>query len=107
MSKYVCCFVLERVADGEVDGVGFLEAGDVEVAGLPRVVGEVEGDAPVETDDEEAEVVAQADARTQRQIVEEFGELELHLVEEDLFAFILLFRRDVITILIIASGIFI
>ena len=99
--------VLERVADGEVDSVGFLEAGDVEIARLPGVVREVEGDAPVETDDEEAEVVSQADARAQRQIVEEFGELELHLVEEDLFAFILLFRRDVMTILIIASGIFI
>ena len=84
-----------------------LETGDVEVARLASVVGEVEGDAPVETDDEETEVVAQADACTPRQIVEEFGELELHFVEEDLFAFILLFRRDVITILIIASGIFI
>ena len=64
LSKYVCCSVLERVADGEVDRVGFLEAGDVEVAGLPRVVGEVEGDAPVETDDEEAEVVAQANPQS-------------------------------------------
>ena len=70
--KYVCCSVLEWVADGEVDGVGFLEAGDVEIAGRAGVVWEVEGEAPVETDDEEAEVVAQADTCAQGEVVEEF-----------------------------------
>ena len=34
---------LERVADGEVEGVGVFEAGDVEVTRLAGVVGEVEG----------------------------------------------------------------
>ena len=68
--KNILC--LEWIADGEMECVGSLEAGDVEVAGLPCVVGEVKGDAPVETDDEEAEVVAQADTCAQNEIVEEF-----------------------------------
>ena len=89
----VCCSVLERVADGEMDGVGFLEAGDVEVAGRAGVVGEVEGEAPIETDDEESEVVAQADTRAQGEVVEEFGGLEHHHVIEEIVIIILFLCR--------------
>ena len=93
MSKYVCCSVLERVADGEVDGIGFLEAGDVEVARRAGVVGEVEGEAPVETDDEETEVVAQADTRAQGEVVEELGGFEHHHVIDEIEIIILLLWR--------------
>ena len=73
--------------------VGTLESGDVEVTGLPRVVWEVESDAPVETDDEKTEVVAQADTRTHGEVVEEFRGLELHQFHDFPIIFISLFWR--------------
>lgn len=48
----------ERVADGEVQGLAVAEAAPVEVAAAAGVVGRVQGQAPVDADDEEAEVVA-------------------------------------------------
>ena len=54
------CICLEGIADGKVEGLVALEAVDIEVAGLGGVVRQVEGDTPVETDNEEAEVVADA-----------------------------------------------
>ena len=54
------CIRLEGIADGKVEGLVALEAVDIEVAGLGGVVGQVEGEAPVETDNEETEVVADA-----------------------------------------------
>ena len=71
-------------------GVGVFETGDVEVAWLPGVVGEVEGEAPVEADDEETEVVAQADTCAQGNVIEEFGGFERHHVIEE-FVIIILF----------------
>jgi len=62
---------LEGIADGEVEGLVAAEAVDVEVAGTAGVVGQVEADAPVETDDEEVEVVAEPDAGTQCELAEE------------------------------------
>ncbi|MDE6807277.1 MAG: hypothetical protein K2I98_02300 [Prevotella sp.] len=52
----------EGIADGEVQGVHVLEAGYVEIAAFPGVVGQVESDAPVDTHHEEVEIVAQSDA---------------------------------------------
>ena len=54
-----------------MEGVGILEAVDVEVARLAGVVGDVEGHTPVETDDEESQVIAQADTSTDGNVVKE------------------------------------
>lgn len=54
-----------------MEGLVAAEAVDVEVAGTAGVVGQVEADAPVETDDEEVEVVAQSDAGAQCELAEE------------------------------------
>ena len=62
---------LERIADGEVQGMGVLEAVDVEVARTAGVVGHVQGYAPVDAYNQESEVIAQAEARPQCQLVEE------------------------------------
>ena len=67
---------LERIADGEMVAHAFLEAGDVVVARLARLVGQVQADAHVETDDQEVHVVANAEARAQRQVFQEASGLE-------------------------------
>ena len=53
--------VLERVADGEVEGLGLAETVPVEeVARTLGQVGHVECQSPVDADDEEPQVVAQS-----------------------------------------------
>ena len=54
---------LERITDGKVETYAVLEAGNVVPAAAAGVVGRVQADAHVETDDDEVEVVAQARAR--------------------------------------------
>lgn len=51
---------LEGVADGEVEGHGFPEVGEVVVAFFAGVVGGVEADAEVAAEDEHADVEAEA-----------------------------------------------
>lgn len=70
---------LERIADGEVEGMGVFEAIDVIEAGLAGVVWYMEADSPVEAQDEEAEVVADAHTSTHRNVTEETVEAELTL----------------------------
>ena len=54
------CVKSEGVADGEVEGHGFPEIGEIVVALLAGVVGGVEADAEVATEDEHADVEAEA-----------------------------------------------
>ena len=69
----------EGITDGEGEGVAVLE-GTGEVTATACVVGHVEGEAPVETEDEESHVVAQAEARADGDVLEELGWPEVHLV---------------------------
>ena len=66
------CFLfrLERIADGEVEGVHVAEALDIEIAGAAGLVGHMETEAPVNADDEELEVVAQAETGAGGKLVE-------------------------------------
>lgn len=61
----------ERIADGEVEAEAVGELRDVVVAALACLVGNVEGYAEVEADDDEVHVIAQADARAGGQLAEE------------------------------------
>ena len=68
---------LEGVADGEVEGEAVLEFGDVVVAALAGVIGGVDADTQVGTNDEHRHVETQADTCTQSQFVEEILHLQL------------------------------
>ena len=68
---------LERIADGEVEGVGILETTDVEVTRLTSIVRHVKTDTPVETDNQEVKVVTNTDACAKSQFTEEVLEPEL------------------------------
>jgi len=64
----------ERISDGEVERLHILETSEIEIAVAIRVEAGlriVEGEAPVDTDDEESQIIAQADARADGNIVEE------------------------------------
>ena len=52
----------ERIAKGEMEGLIVLKAVDIVETALARVVRQMEADAPVETQDKEVQVVADADA---------------------------------------------
>ena len=53
-----CVSESERIADGEMEGVEILEALGIEEIVVDAVVaGDMDGKTPVETDDEEAQVV--------------------------------------------------
>lgn len=62
---------LEGVADGEVEGHGFPEIGEVVVAFFAGVVGGVEADAEVATEDEHADVEAEAYSGAEGEVLEE------------------------------------
>ena len=63
---------LERIPDGQVESETVLETGNVVVALLVRVrIGGVQADAEVGADDQVADVVAQSEARSQRDVVQE------------------------------------
>ena len=64
-----------------MESVHILEAGNVKVARLAGVVGQVEAEAPVGTDDEEVKVVAQADASARGHLAEETLQLEVGVLE--------------------------
>ena len=60
-----------------MQGVHILETGNVEVAAVTCVVGKVQTEAPVYSQDEEIEVVAQADACAGGQLLKEIAGTEL------------------------------
>ena len=60
-----------------MEGLIILEAIVVEIARLARIERHVQTDTPVESKDEEIEVVTQSDAGVQRQIVEETAKRKL------------------------------
>ena len=62
---------LEGVADGDVEAEGILEAGDVVVARTACVIGRMDADANVETQDKEVEIVAEAEASAEGYVVSE------------------------------------
>ena len=71
---FLCPFVSEseRIADGEVEGVEIPETiGVEEIAADAVVAGDMDGKTPVETDDEEAQIVTQAYTRTEGDVLEE------------------------------------
>ena len=59
-----------------MEGLVAAEAIDIEVSGTAGFVGQVKADAPVETDDEEVEVVADADAGADGELAEEILQTE-------------------------------
>ena len=67
----------ERITDGEVEPLAVLEAGDVVITRTARFVRHMEGDSPVEAENQEGEVVADAYTRAQGDVVEETLEGEL------------------------------
>ena len=71
------CICLEGIADGKVEGLVALEAVDIEIAGLSGVVRQVEGETPVETDNEETEVVADAKTCAEGLLTEEVAQFEV------------------------------
>ena len=73
---------LERVADGEVEGLVAVEAVEVEESALLGLVRHVQTDTPVESEDEEIEVVAYSHARSHGHLVEDALELELGVDQE-------------------------
>ena len=63
---------LERIPDGQVESETVLETGNVVVALLVRVrIGGVQADAEVGADDQVTDVVAQSEACSQRDVVQE------------------------------------
>ena len=60
-----------------MEGLVALEAVDIEVAGLGGVVRQMEGDTPVETDNEETEVVTDAETGTESLLTEEVAQFEV------------------------------
>ena len=60
-----------------MEGLVAAEAIDIEVSGTAGFVGQVKADAPVETDDEEVEVVADADAGADGELAEEILQTEV------------------------------
>ena len=62
---------LEWIADGEVDGKGILELGDVVVGGFACVVGIMDTHTEVKTEDEEVEVVAKSETCADGERLEE------------------------------------
>ena len=64
----------EGISDGEVERLHVLETSEIEIAVTIRVEAGfriVEGEAPVDADDKESQIIAQADARADSNIVEE------------------------------------
>ena len=68
---------LEWIADGEVDGKGILELGDIVVGGFACVVGIMDAHTEVETEDEEVEVVAESETCADGERLEETALTEL------------------------------
>lgn len=67
----------EGVADGEVEGEGVLEGGEVVVAGFAGVVGGMEADAEVGAEHQHGDVEAQSEAGAEGYVLEEGRCLEL------------------------------
>ena len=80
----LCPFIseLERISDGEVECMEIPEAFDIEEIAIDAIVaGDMDGKTPVETDHEEAHIVAQTSTRSEGDILEEARGLEIHLIE--------------------------
>ena len=69
----------ERIADGKVVAQAFAELGHVVIAVLACVVRCVQTHTEVEADDQEVEVVAQAGACAERDVLSQSAQLELSL----------------------------
>ena len=52
---------LERISNSEMQGLALTEAGYIEIARLACIVRTVDGQAPIETDNQEAHIVTQTD----------------------------------------------
>ena len=77
MCPYIIPVLSERVAYGEVESESVPVCRDVVVTGLACVVRGVDAYTEVEAKNEELKVVAEAEACTERQLVEEVAEFEL------------------------------
>ena len=64
---------LERIAYGEVEAKGIPEAAHIVVAALAGIVGRMDTDSYIESEDEEVKVVAQAGACAEGDILEELA----------------------------------
>ena len=77
------CLKLEGIADCKVQSLHILETAEVEIAiafGVQGGLWVVEGKSPVDADDEESQIVTQADACADGDVVEKTRWLELHHV---------------------------
>lgn len=86
---------LERIAYGEMESLIVLEAVVVEIARLARIERHVQTDTPIETQNEEIEVVTQSDTGVQRQIVEETAKRELTIGKYSTGVFVLIILIEV------------
>ena len=67
----------ERIADGNMEGLTILETSHIKEAALASLVGHMKGDTPVDTDNQEVEIVAQADTCADGELLEEILHLKL------------------------------
>ena len=74
---------LERIADGEMQRLVATELIDVVEAALRGLIRHMQTYTPVKSQDEEVEVVAQADACSHRHLLKEFTETEISLFKHN------------------------
>ena len=72
----------ERIADGNMEGLTILETTHIKEAALASLVGHMKGDTPVDTDNQEVEVVAQTDTSANGKFLEEVLHLKLRTLIE-------------------------
>ena len=79
------CLKLEGIADGEVQGLHILEAAKIEIAIAIRernILWIVEGEAPIDANDEESKIIAQTDACADSDIIEEARRIVFHHMDK-------------------------
>ena len=72
-----CISASERIADGKIEGKAVFETTNVVITRLACVVRQVESESPVESDDEEVEVVSYASTGSDGYLFEEAVEAEV------------------------------